>query len=65
MVLLAQSEGNLQQLLKELDIWCKLWRVKVNETKSEIIHFRKPDHLLTEIMFSLNDVQLTKVNSLK
>ena len=52
MVLLAESERNLQQLLDELDVLRKLWRVKVNETKSEIIHFRKPNHLLTEIMFS-------------
>jgi len=65
MVLLAESERNLQQLLDELDAWCKLWRVKVNETKSEIIHFRKPNHLITEIRFYLNGVQLKKVNAYK
>ena len=40
-VLLAENELNLQRQLDILNTWCNKWRLNVNLTKSEIIHFRK------------------------
>ena len=40
-VLLAENELNLQRQMDILNTWCNKWRLNVNLTKSEIIHFRK------------------------
>ena len=40
LVLLAQSDDELQLLLNTLHKWCKTWQLEVNSTKSAVIHFR-------------------------
>ena len=38
-VLLAENEEELQQLLHELNLWCENNKLEVNASKSEVIHF--------------------------
>ena len=40
-VLLAEDKINLKRPLDILNNWCNKWSLKVNLTKSEIIHFWK------------------------
>ena len=39
-ILLAKSETELQILLGALETWCKTWLLKVNVSKTNIMHFR-------------------------
>ena len=39
-VLLAESEGDLQFLLLIVENWCKKWRLEVNLSKTNILHIR-------------------------
>lgn len=36
-VLIAPSEGNLQQMMNEVDLWCRKWRLSLNDTKTQIV----------------------------
>ena len=40
-VLLAETEINLQKMLNILSLWCSKWRLTINDDKTQIIHFRK------------------------
>ena len=39
-ILLAKSESELQKMLNTVYNWCSKWRLKVNSTKTKIMHFR-------------------------
>ena len=39
-VLLANSEQDLQSLLNATYTWCNKWHLKLNTTKTKIIHFK-------------------------
>lgn len=39
--LLAESEDDLQKMLHLLKVWCCRWRLSINRSKTQIIHFRK------------------------
>ena len=65
MVLIAENEKNLQLLLDELHNWCFQWRLKVNESKTKIVHFRKSKLPMTEYDFAYGDCTLEKVTSYK
>ena len=65
MVVFTENEQDLQLCLNTIENWCKQWRVKVNEGKSKILHFRRKNVLQTECIFTINDVQLEKVNEYK
>ncbi len=41
LVLLSNSALRLQQMLDCLTIWCKKWRMDINQKKTKIMHFRK------------------------
>ena len=65
MVLIAESENELQLLLNELFRWCFKWRLKVNEGKSKIVHFRKKTEPVTIHEFTYGDQVLEKVSKYK
>jgi hypothetical protein len=47
LVIMADSEAHLQQLLDVLGEWCKTWRMSLSDTKSKIVVFRNktaPEH---------------------
>ena len=64
-VLLAKNELNLQRQLDILNTWCNKWRLTVNLTKSEIIHFRKTRKKQTKYMFKFGNNSLAMVSKYK
>ncbi len=65
MVLISESETGLQNLLNELSKWCYKWRLKVNESKTKVMHFRKINQVQSETIFKYGDAELEKVTSYK
>ena len=41
-VLLAETEEDLQILLDIVSLWCKKWRLEVNLSKTKVMHVRRP-----------------------
>ena len=41
-VLINDSDINLQKMLNVVNNWCHKWRLTVNKDKTKIVHFRKP-----------------------
>ena len=52
--LIAATEEDLQNMLSILENWCKKWRMKVNSTKSNIVHFRPCRVPKTSYLFVYN-----------
>ena len=52
LVLIAETETDLQILLDTLSGWCTRNRIMVNEAKSNIVHFRTPSIPRTDFNFS-------------
>ena len=40
-ILLAESESDLQNMLNMVRLWCYRWRSAINKSKTQIMHFRK------------------------
>ena len=62
-VLLAENEDSLQQLLDEVDRWCKNWRVSVNTGKTKVMHFRPKQKPKCTNVFSIGANNLETVES--
>ena len=60
--LLAETEQELQLMLDKLNDWSIKWRMGVNETKTNIVHFRKQRLPLTNFVFHIGDILLVKVD---
>ena len=41
MVLLAPRDIDLQGLLDKMSNWCMKWRLNVNKSNSQVVHFRE------------------------
>ena len=54
-VLLSDSEINLQSMLDKLNHWCKKWRLTVNESKTKILHFRSQNKNRSNFVFKCGD----------
>ena len=61
-VLIRETESELQAMLDELVVWCKTWRMKVNIEKMQIFHFRSKQTSKTETIFYLGPQALGIVN---
>ena len=61
-VLLSESEIGLQHMLNFLSVWCKTWHININETKSNIIHFRKSNRSRTQALFKFDNKILQVVD---
>ena len=60
-VLMSDSEENLQQILNFSHEWCQKWMLKVNIEKSNVIHFRKTRKTCTSYEFKCGDCILKTV----
>ena len=65
MVLIGETENALQVLLNEMYKWCQNWRLKVNETKTKVVHFRTQNSPCTENIFMYGDAELEMVKQYK
>ncbi len=53
-VLLAESEENLQKLIDIVHRWSAKWQFIINPEKSQIVHFRNAPKLQTNFVFKLH-----------
>ena len=65
MVLLATSEADLQKMLDAMNEWCNKWRLSVNQSKSNIVHFHKPRQKQTNFEFKYGNKTLDKISEYK
>ena len=65
MVLLAKNENDLQSMLNVMTEWCRKWRVKVSEPKTNIVHFRPKRKPRTQHEFFLSGFKVEVVTSYK
>ena len=61
-LLIAESEDNLQCMLNVLDKWCKKWRMIINMDKMQIIHFRPKGIKCSQTKFKLGTTELQLVD---
>ena len=64
-VLLSDSEQNLQDMLTYMSNWCFKWKLKLNVDKSNIIHFRPKRIQETRFNFTYGEQHLTLVQHYK
>ena len=65
MVLLAASEKDLQTMLDTLSKWCKMWRVKISQPRTNIVHFRPKRINRSNFEFRLSGFKVEFVRSYK
>ena len=52
-VILAENELDLQQLLHIVEVWCMKWRLEINLAKTNIMHVRRLHKKTIKICLSL------------
>ena len=65
LVLISESESDLQKMFDSVSDWCCKWRMKVNVNKSKIVHYRVKNQRETEYVFKLAGDAVEKVSSYK
>ena len=65
LILLSSNEENLQIMLNKMLQWCRKWRLKVNESKTKIVHFRNVRKCQTKYKFIYDDKILNVVTEYK
>ena len=60
-VLMSESEENLQKILDYCYKWCNKWMLKINEDKSNVVHFRKTRKPCTLFQFQCGNCYLKTV----
>lgn len=61
-VLLTETEADLQLLLDELNMWCVNNKMDINQDKSKIVHFRNPSRPCTNTAFTCGGKVLEAVD---
>ncbi len=64
-VLLGESEHDLQKMLDCVYNWSKTFKIKFNARKSNIVHFRKPSQPRSSSKFVLGNTELNIVEQYK
>ena len=64
-VLLSNTSEGLLTLLKKLESWCNKWRLSINTSKSQIMHFRNKNKPISDVNFSLNGIDLVYCSTYK
>ena len=63
--LIAGTEDDLQCMLDKLYSYCQRWRLKINTTKTNVVHFRNARKKRTLFNFTLGDSDLCIVDKYK
>ena len=64
-LLVAKSEAELQILIHALETWCNTWKLRVNVTKTNVLHFRGPKKKRTTFNFEINNEPIEIVSMYK
>ena len=54
-MLLSENEDNMQRMLNHISIWCRKWRLRINYTKSAVIHFRNKGKNRSNYVFQVGN----------
>ena len=65
MAIISEDRHNLQVMLNALSEWTGRWRLKVNVTKTKIVHFRRSRTTRTDHEFKYGDRTIELVDSYK
>ena len=65
LVLLAESEIDLQTLFNIVSRWCSKWRMTINNDKTKVIHFRNKRDTVSKFTFKSGSTSLSYTNSYK
>ena len=65
LVLLAEREEDLQEMLQALSEWCEKWDLKVNKDKTKVIHYRSPSMARTNFKFTCMGNEITCTDKYK
>ena len=63
--IIAENEKDLQTMLNCVHQWCNKWKISINATKSQIVHFRKRRRPCTSFKFTTGENELKIVHSYK
>ena len=64
-VLLAPTEDKLQEMLDIVNNWCSKWRLTLNGTKTEIIHYRHKSKERSAFQFKCGELNLQYTDKYK
>ena len=64
-VLISDTEVNLQYMLDSMHEWCHKWKLKLNIDKSNVMHFRPKRQKRTEFKYHFGDDELINVDKYK
>ena len=53
--LVAETVNDLQLLMNQLYSWCVKWRMKINNDKTNVVHFRPKNQKAAEHTFNLGE----------
>ncbi len=65
LVLVSDSENDLQRLINVVHKWCLKWRLEVNLSKTKVVHYRGPRRAQTKFSFSWADQQIETIEGYK
>ena len=54
-VILAETEGDLQVILNRVNSWCESWGISINVKKTKVLHFRQKRTPLSDFSFKLGN----------
>ena len=64
-VLLSESEANMQIMLDYLGKWCETWGLTINFIKSKVMHFRALSQQITEYNFKCSSYRIDLIHQYK
>ena len=64
-VLLAPTENELQKMLSYVNIWCNKWGMKINSSKTQIVHVRNHQRPRSSFVFTCGASKLSYTESYK
>ena len=64
-VVISESESDMQVMLDHICNWCSKWKILVNTVKSKVVHFRKNSQARSEFEFTLGEHVLNYVENYK
>ena len=62
LVVLEESEDDLQKMLHLIHDWCKKWRMVAHNVKSKVMHFSSTSNKLSTFKFALVPDHLQNTN---
>ena len=52
------SQYKIQKHLNKIIKWCNIWRIKLNPSKTKVLHFSKRKHPLMDCNIKMDNVKL-------